>query len=162
MWQRNRKWPWTNRHTRKLRKAVENVLARCTNEEHPHYHSYGGRGIEVRFDSPIEFVEHLLTLEGCDDPSLVLDRIDNDGHYEPGNLRFATYSQSSANTRRRDVFSEKGIVRYHRQYGSAKAMTELRAKGCTYGEIGRLYCLDAKTVWNILSPNYQKDSYVIE
>lgn len=61
---------------------------------------YGGRGIEFRFESTEAMLEHLLTLPGCRSTSLVLDRKDNDGHYEAGNLRFVTRSESQANTRR--------------------------------------------------------------
>lgn len=45
------------------------------------------------------FVEHLVTLPGYDNPELVIDRINNNGNYEPGNLRFATWSESNYNRR---------------------------------------------------------------
>ena len=47
--------------------------------------------------TPVLFMEYLLTLPGCDNEELVLDRIENDGHYEPGNLRFVTHKESAAN-----------------------------------------------------------------
>lgn len=80
------------------------AIRRCTNLNCSTYHHYGGRGIKVYPDwiSNIRlFVEYLLTLEGHDDGSLVIDRIDNDGNYEPGNLRFTTLSISHSNIRKK-------------------------------------------------------------
>lgn len=156
--QQNKLWPWTDKHTAKLRRAATHAIQRCTNESHKRYADWGGRGIEVRFNSAFEFVEYLLTLEGCDNSTLVLDRIDNDGHYEPGNLRFTTTEESAYNKRpRRNTTRKYNVIRYHREAGFAKSMAKLRAKGCTYEEIGNLYCLSKSTVHKILSPDYVKD-----
>jgi hypothetical protein len=83
----------------RVRGAAWNAIYRCTDHENRKYQDYGGRGIEVRFLDVNEFVRHLLTLPGHDNPLLVLDRIDNNGHYEVGNLRYTTYSESSCNSR---------------------------------------------------------------
>ncbi len=48
------------------------------------------------------FVEYLMTLEGWDDETLWLDRTNNEGNYEPGNLRWVTSSVSRINSRRDD------------------------------------------------------------
>ena len=85
----------------KLRQAAWAAIARCTDENDPRYADYGGRGIQVWFTDKVEFFEYLLTLPGHDDFSLVIDRIDNDKHYEPGNLRFVTRSVSQRNQRPR-------------------------------------------------------------
>jgi hypothetical protein len=67
---------------------------RCTNPNNHAFARYGGRGIEFRFDS----IEDLLREVG-ERPSddLSLDRIDNNGHYEPGNVRWATAQEQAAN-----------------------------------------------------------------
>lgn len=99
-----RKWPWMGKHQHRLRDAVDNAIYRCTNPDHPRYNDWGGRGIKVYdqwIDSPSLFVEYLATLDGWDNSLLVLDRIDNDKHYEPGNLRFVTRSVSQQNQRAR-------------------------------------------------------------
>ena len=85
----------------KLKQAAKDATWRCTNPTHKRYHDWGGRGIKVQFTDRIEFIEHLLTLPGHDDLTLTLDRINNDGHYEPGNLRFVSRSESQRNKRKK-------------------------------------------------------------
>jgi hypothetical protein len=81
---------------RALRARAGNAQQRCSNPNHPSYSVYGGRGIEFRFESLDAYVKYVMTLSGAD-PSLEVDRIDNDGHYEPGNLRWLTRREQSAN-----------------------------------------------------------------
>ncbi len=80
----------------RLRQVVGDAIRRCDDKGH---RNYGERGIEVKFVSADEFIEYLATLPGHDNLSLVIDRIDNDGHYEAGNLRFATRLISTHNRR---------------------------------------------------------------
>lgn len=82
-------------------KAAAQAKARCENPKHPDYVWYGGRGIEFRFASVAAMATHILGLDGADDPALSIDRRDNDGHYEPGNIRWSTPSEQRANQRPR-------------------------------------------------------------
>jgi hypothetical protein len=87
----------------RIYKKAYAAIDRCTNRRNPGYKHYGGRGIRVCdewLDDCRLFAEYLLTLPGHRDRTLVLDRIDNDGNYEPGNLRFVTPKESVANRRR--------------------------------------------------------------
>jgi hypothetical protein len=87
----------------KLKTAVTDAIRRCTNEDDENYNNWGGRGIKVHqewLDDPRLFIEYLMTLVGWDNPELVIDRINNDGNYAPGNLRWATYLESCRNQRR--------------------------------------------------------------
>lgn len=68
---------------------------RCNNSRAVKYANYGGRGIRFLFDSFEAFVAEL----GPRPMRTSLDRINNDGHYEPGNVRWATDKQQSQNRR---------------------------------------------------------------
>lgn len=71
---------------------------RCKNPANHAYKNYGGRGISVcaRWDSFELFVEDLGDKPG---PSYSIDRINNDGNYEPGNIRWATPLEQVRNRR---------------------------------------------------------------
>lgn len=73
---------------------------RCTNPKDAGYKNYGGRGIEFKFNSVLE--AGLWMIENCGLPGrhMEIDRIDVDGHYEPGNLRWATHQENCQNQRR--------------------------------------------------------------
>lgn len=73
--------------------AIKN---RCNNTRTPDYKYYGGRGIEVcdRWDSYAIFVADVGPHPG---PGWTLDRIDNDGDYEPDNVRWATRKTQGRN-----------------------------------------------------------------
>ena len=74
-----------------------NMLARCSNPKRPDYKNYGGRGILVCDQWKI-FANFLADM-GQKPEGLTLDRIDNDGNYEPNNCRWATVSEQRRNQR---------------------------------------------------------------
>lgn len=86
---------------RRWRAAYLNINKRCTSPSDPNFGNYGARGIENRFESVDEFLSHIITLTGWNAWGMCLDRIDVNGHYEPGNLRVVTPSESARNTRKR-------------------------------------------------------------
>lgn len=80
-------------------KAWSSAVQRCTNPRHPSYRNYGGRGVRICEEwrrSFVAFFNHM----GPRPPGLTLDRIDNDGHYEPGNCRWTTYTEQIRNRRK--------------------------------------------------------------
>lgn len=84
---------------RKYNSIWRNMLARCTDKTHSHYHRYGARGISVAEEiaSLPNFLRYIKTLENYGMCGLFLDRIDNDSGYSPGNLRFVTPAESALN-----------------------------------------------------------------
>src|ERR1700692_449399 len=68
---------------------------RCTNSKCPDYAQYGGRGIEFRF----QVIEGLVADIGTRPKEKTLDRIDFNGHYEAGNVRWADAEQQANNRR---------------------------------------------------------------
>jgi hypothetical protein len=86
---------------------------RCNNPSNAAYERYGGRGIKFCFSSNEEAMRWIAANLGPR-PSrkYSIDRIDNNRHYEPGNLRWATPSEQNRNKRlyRRTVEGER--VRY--------------------------------------------------
>ena len=84
------------------------MIQRCYYENCKQYKDYGGRGIEVhkpwrsKSRGLIRFIRWLLSDEGIGrrpNSKYSLDRIDNDGNYEPGNLKWSTKKEQNNNKR---------------------------------------------------------------
>lgn len=78
-----------------------NIKKRCTDPKFWCYHRYGGRGIrlcEQWMHDPAAFVRYIEVVLGPQPtPKHTIDRSNNDGNYEPGNLRWATRAEQSRN-----------------------------------------------------------------
>jgi len=83
-----------------LRQVFGHMKYRCNNPEARNYDCYGGRGIKVLFNSADEFVDYVTNVLQVDPRGLQIDRIDNDGNYEPGNIRFVTCTENNNNKSR--------------------------------------------------------------
>ncbi len=78
--------------------AYAHAKGRCENPKDQAWKHYGGRGIQFLFAS---FKEFLKEIGPKPSSKHVLDRIQNNSDYRPGNVRWATRSESRRNTRSR-------------------------------------------------------------
>jgi len=83
-----------------LRARFHCMRRRCANPKDIGYKYYGGRGIKCLFRSSDEFVDYVINVLKIDPRGLQIDRIDNNGHYEPSNIRFTTAKENSNNRRK--------------------------------------------------------------
>ena len=91
------------------------MMARCRNSKATGYEHYGGRGIKVcdRWLDVSKFIEDMFPSykEG-----LRLDRVNNDGNYEPSNCRWATVSNNLKNRRTKSAIqSDIDLVHYNKR-----------------------------------------------
>ena len=87
--------------------AYHDAKQRCTNRNHPRYIDWGGRGIEFRFSSFDEFIKDI----GKRPNNCSIDRKDNDGHYEVGNVKWSSRSEQQHNKRvsKRNILGISGV-----------------------------------------------------
>lgn len=91
-------------------RSYRSAMNRCTNPRSPSYPEYGGRGIRFMFSSFQEFRDHI----GQRPRGYSLDRINNDGNYEPGNVRWASRKTQANNRRPRRRTKTSQSVRVRR------------------------------------------------
>lgn len=85
------------------------MKARCHRPSDPRFSYYGGRGISVCDRWREDFAAFFADMGPRPSSKHSIDRINNDGNYEPGNCRWATQKEQMNNTRRNK--SPKRLVR---------------------------------------------------
>lgn len=90
-------------------RAWSSMITRCTNPKSSQFNNYGGRGITVceRWRSFAAFFEDVGSKPS---PSHSLDRIDTNGNYEPGNVRWATARVQAQNKRDTVLVTHNGTT----------------------------------------------------
>lgn len=91
------------------RNSWEHMIDRCNNKKNDRYYDYGGRGIKV-CDRWMKF-DNFLKDMGNRPINTTLDRINNNGNYEPSNCRWANKEQQYSNMRSNVNIKYKGKVR---------------------------------------------------
>lgn len=109
-------------------KTWDGMKQRCFNPDCKDYPRYGGRGIKVCarwMDYRLFFLDM-----GTRPAGMTIDRINTDGHYEPGNCRWATSKQQSNNRRNNRRIAFRGealtIAEWAQRLGWSRAMLRHR------------------------------------
>ena len=115
------------------RAAWANMILRCESPAHHRYSDYGARGIQVceRWHSFDNFVSDM----GPRPFKHTLDRIDNDGPYEPSNCRWATSRQQNRNRRDNVYLTHMGVTKLLLEWAEEKEISHnaLRIRIFRYG-----------------------------
>lgn len=97
---------------------------RCNNPNDPQYNNYGERGIRVcdawRRNFKV-YHDYMISLPHALEDGYSIDRIDNNGNYEPGNIRWATKHIQNTNKRKNQSNSSGyiGVYRHGNRYSSS-------------------------------------------
>lgn len=113
-------------------KTWKHIKDRCLNPNSTFYKDYGGRGISI-FEPWKEdfntFYGYVSKLPHFEEKGYSIDRINNDGNYEPGNVRWATRIEQNNNTRRNVFFEVDGKKYSVKEYANEHGLTYKQVHG---------------------------------
>jgi hypothetical protein len=107
----------------KAAKSLANARQRCTNPKNKDYAAYGGQGIKVLLT-----LDELIAAIGLPAPNASLDRIDPHGHYEAGNVRWASKAVQAANKKASPAGSAPSLSFLIKQQKFVVQQEQLRPK----------------------------------
>ena len=100
-------------------KAWRNMKTRCSNPNIEEYHRYGGRGIAVCDAWWGSFLAFYADMGTRPTSGHTLDRIDNDGDYEPENCRWITRKEQAQNRESNHRLTLDGVTRTLAEWANA-------------------------------------------
>jgi hypothetical protein len=108
-------------------RSLYNVRVRCNNPNDKYYHNYGGRGIKCLINTVEELIE---TIGYRPSPEHSIDRIDTNGNYEIGNIRWSTKIIQEQNRRNTQfiTFQDRKLTltEWSRELGGSDALVNSR------------------------------------
>jgi len=88
--------------------AFQAMKQRCNNPKSEKYKNHGGRGISVLYADVHDLISDIGM---APTPKHTVDRIDNNGNYEKGNCRWATYAEQNRNLRTNRLVTISGVTK---------------------------------------------------
>lgn len=129
-----RKQPVHGMSNTRIFQTWQGMRNRCNNPNDRAYRNYGGRGIKIckEWNDFMNFYHWAMANGYTDD--LTIDRINNDGNYEPSNCRWADLKTQANNTRRNHYLTYKGKTKSMAEWADEKNIeySTLRARINTY------------------------------
>lgn len=111
-------------HLTKLYKVMSGMKQRCFNKNHTHYDKYGGRGIKVCQEWLDDFKAFYdWAINNGWQSGLQIDRIDNDGDYEPSNCRFVTHMVNCRNRGNNILITVSNITKTLAEWSSETGLS---------------------------------------
>lgn len=92
-------------------KAWRGIRERCTNPALRSYSDYGGRGISICPEWADSFAEFYRHVGDRPSPHHTIERINNEGNYEPGNVKWATMHDQARNKRNTKLLTLNGMTK---------------------------------------------------
>lgn len=155
----------------RLRSIYSSMKQRCYNQNTENYKYYGGRGVKVCdewLNSSQAFYDWARS-NGYDE-TLTLDRIDNNGNYEPGNCRWVSMKEQVSNRRPpknpkfycNSARSSTGVVgvAYHKRKDRYYAYLGGKYIGC-YRSFGEAVAMRKKAETELIGNQSEETAYTV-
>lgn len=112
----------------RLYRIWHHMKVRCNNPNFDHYEYYGGKGITVCDEWEHDFMAFRdWAIANGYSNNLTIDRINNDGNYEPGNCRWATQKEQANNKQQGDLSSRgtNHMIAFHNEIHTMAQWSEI-------------------------------------